>query len=98
MDIVGPLPRICSGNKYILVICDYTTRYPETILLRSINAEHVVEELLKVFAQVGVPQEILTDQGSNFTSQLLAEMYRLLHVQPIQTRVNLVTPHTGRCS
>ena len=26
MDIVGPLPRSRAGNKYILVICDYTRR------------------------------------------------------------------------
>lgn len=32
-----------------------------------------------------MPEEILTDQGSNFTSQLLAELYRLLHVHPIRT-------------
>ena len=33
MDIVGPLPRSRSGNKYILTICDYATRYPEAIPL-----------------------------------------------------------------
>ena len=38
-----------------------------------------------MFARVGVPQEILTDQGSNFTSQLLAEIYRLLHVHALKT-------------
>ena len=38
-----------------------------------------------VFARVGVPQDILTDQGSNFTSQLLREVYNLLKVQVIQT-------------
>ena len=27
MDIVGPLPRSRSGNRYVLVICDYATRY-----------------------------------------------------------------------
>ena len=32
-----------------------------------------------------MPEEILTDQGSNFTSQLLAELYRLLHIHPICT-------------
>ena len=85
MDIVGPLPKSRSGNKYILVICDYATRYPEAIPLRTIDAEHVAEELIKLFARVGVPQEILTDQGSNFTSQLLAEIYRLLHVHAIRT-------------
>ncbi len=85
MDLVVSLPRSHSGNKYILVICNYATRYPEAILLRSIDAEHIAEELNKVFSKVGVPKEILTDQGSNFTSQLLAEVYRLLHVQPIKT-------------
>ena len=72
MDIIGPLPKSCAGYKYILVICDYTTRYPEAVPLRSIDAEHVAEELMKVF---GIPQEILTDQGTNFTSQLLKEVY-----------------------
>ena len=81
----GPLPRSKSGNRYVLVICDYATRYPEAIPLRSIDAEHIAEELIKVFARVGVPRETLTDQGSNFTSQLLAELYRLLHVHPIRT-------------
>ena len=85
MDTVGPPPRSRSGNRYILVICDYATRYPEAIPLRSIDAEHVAEELLKFFSRVGVPQEILTDQGSNFTSKLLAELYRLLKIQPIRT-------------
>ena len=85
MDIVGPLPRSRSGKKYILVVCDYATRYPEAIALKSIDAECIAEELVKLFARVGVPREILTDQGSNFTSQLLAELYKLLHVKPIRT-------------
>ena len=89
MDIVGPLPRSRSGNCYILVICDYATRYPEAVPLKSIDAEHdaehVAEELVKLFARVGVAQEILTDQGSNFMSQLLVEIYRMLHVHPIRT-------------
>ena len=85
MDIVGPLPRSRHGNRYILVMCDYATRYPEAVALRSIDAEHIAEELVKVFARVGIPEEILTDQGSNFTSQLLAELYRMLHVHPIRT-------------
>ena len=29
MDIIGPLPRSRSGNRYVLVVCDYATRWPE---------------------------------------------------------------------
>ena len=85
MDIVGPLPRSRSGHRYILVLCDYATRYPEAIPLRNINAEHIAEELVHVFSRVGIPRKILTDQGSNFTSQLLAKVYRLLHIHAIRT-------------
>ena len=35
----------------------------------------------KLFSQVGIPDEILTDQGTNFMSALLQEIYRLLHIQ-----------------
>ena len=46
MNNVGPLPRSHAGNKYVLVICDYATRYPDAIPLKSIDAEHVAEELV----------------------------------------------------
>ena len=85
MDIVGPLPRSRKGNRYILVVCDYSTRFPEAIPLRSIDAQSVAEELINFFARVGILREILTDQGSNFMSQLLQEMYRLMKIHPIRT-------------
>lgn len=82
MDIVSPLPQSRSGKKYILVICNYATRYPEAVALRSIDTKCIAEELIKLFARVGIPEEILTDQGSNFTSHLLTELYQPLHVKP----------------
>ena len=65
MDIVGPLPKSRSGKRYILVVCDYATRFPEAIALKSIDAARIAEELLKLFARVEIPDEILTNQGSN---------------------------------
>ena len=43
MDVVGPLPRSRFVNKYIIVVCDYATRYPEAIPMKSIDAENVAE-------------------------------------------------------
>ena len=85
MDIVGPLPRSRSGNRYVLVVCDYGTRYPEAVPMRSVDAEAVAEELMVIFSRVGIPREILTDQGINFQSQLLRELYRLLHIDALHT-------------
>ena len=60
-------------------------RLRDAIPLRSIDAEHVAEELVQVFSRVGIPEEILTDQGTNFMSQLLAEVYKFLRIKPIRT-------------
>jgi len=92
MDIVGPLPLTRRGKRYVLVVCDYATRYPEAVALRSIDAETIAEELVSIFSRVGIPQEILTDQGANFTSHLLTELYKMLHVRPIRTTHTILKP------
>jgi hypothetical protein len=46
MDLVGPIhPPSDRGNRYILTIVDYATRYPEAIPLANINTECVAEAL-----------------------------------------------------
>ena len=53
--------------------------------MKTVDTEHGAEELVTMFACVGVTSEILTDQGTNITSKLLTEWYRLLHIQPTRT-------------
>lgn len=84
-DIVGPLPRSNNGNRYILTICDYATRYPEAIPIPNTEAITIAKELASVFARVGIPDEILTDQGSNFMSNLLQEMYLMFNITHLRT-------------
>ena len=87
IDIVGELPRTTTGYKYILTIVDYATRYPEAIPLRTTNAKTVAEALIQYFSRVGIPDEIVSDQGSNFMSKLLAQLYDQLGVTKIKTSV-----------
>ena len=75
MDLVGPLPHTQRANHFILTICDYATRYPEAIPLSNTEAARIARKLVGVFARVGVPDEILTEQGPNFMSLLLQELY-----------------------
>lgn len=77
MDIVGPLERSSSGHKHILVVCDYATRYAEAFLLKKVKARQIANCLIQMFSRVGMPREILTYQGTNFTSRLLKEVYDL---------------------
>ena len=75
--LLGPFTCCSSRKRYILVICD---RYPEAIPLRTIDADRIAKQLVSFFARVGIPEETLslTDQGTNFTSAMLQEVYRLL--------------------
>ena len=45
LDIVGPLDRSKRGHRYILVICDYATKYPEAIPFKTIDSETVANAL-----------------------------------------------------
>ncbi len=53
--------------------------------LKSVDAEHVADALVSMFSRVGVPKVILTDQETNCTSKLLAELYGLVHVKALKT-------------
>jgi hypothetical protein len=46
IDILGPLPETVSGNKCILVITDYLTRWPEAFALKNTTAETVAKILV----------------------------------------------------
>uniref|UniRef100_A0A3Q2DC58 Gypsy retrotransposon integrase-like protein 1 n=1 Tax=Cyprinodon variegatus TaxID=28743 RepID=A0A3Q2DC58_CYPVA len=85
MDIVGPLERTRSGHRFILVVCDYATRYPEAFPLRKITAVAVARALLQLISRVGIPQEIITDQGTAFLSKTLKQVYSLLGIKGIRT-------------
>lgn len=85
IDLVGPLEKNQASYRYILVICDYTTRYPEAFPMHSITTTKVISTLVQVFNRVGFPVEILTDQGTNFTSCLMKQLHYKLGITSIQT-------------
>ena len=87
LDIVGPLPKTSRGHRYILVLVDYATRYPEALPLRAATAKAVARELMLLFSRVGIAKEVLTDQGSCFMSRVMKELLRLLQVKQLRTSV-----------
>ena len=69
VDIVGPIvPLSEAGHRYILTLFGCATRYPEAFPLKKITTEAVAEELLDIYSIVGIPEEVLADQGTQFMS------------------------------
>lgn len=55
-----------GDHCFILVVVNYTTRYPEEMALRTASAPAVAQELATFFMTVGFPKQVVTDQGTVF--------------------------------
>lgn len=81
IDIVGPLPESC-GHRYLLTIIDRNTRWPEAIPIPNITTAECVQALIGGWiSRFGVPGDMSSDRGSQFTSALWTEMAKRLGVR-----------------
>uniref|UniRef100_A0A3B4ZKQ1 Gypsy retrotransposon integrase-like protein 1 n=1 Tax=Stegastes partitus TaxID=144197 RepID=A0A3B4ZKQ1_9TELE len=85
VDCVGPLPGSKSGSRYLLTVMCQTTRYPAAYPLRSITTKNVVKALSQFISVFGIPKVIQSDQGSNFSSHMFAQVLKLLRVKHNQS-------------
>ena len=86
LDIVGPLPETSRRNKYILTFQDLLTKFSKAIPLEDQEANTVAKEFVtRIICEYGIPQRVLTDQGTNFLSQVFKNVCKLLKIEKIQT-------------
>ena len=71
--------------RYILTLTDMCTRFPEAVALNDITTSTVAEALLEIFSGVGLPLKVHSDRGSQFTSDMMQEVYRLPSVKQSTT-------------
>ena len=84
-DLVGPFPRSKEGYKYILTSICLASKYPDAIPLKDISAGSVAEGMTEMWSRTGIPREILTDQGSQFMSQLSKQLCERLHINRVRS-------------
>ena len=86
IDILGELPETENGNKYIVVISDYFTKWTHAIALPDQTAQTIADRLMVEFFSVfGMPQYLHTDQGRQFESNLFQEVCKLLGIEKTRT-------------
>ena len=86
MDIPGPLPESQDGSKYLLVLQDYFTKWPEAVALSKIDSE-TIQNWIKneIVPRYGVPNELITDQGVQFISNSFKEFCRCIGIKQKKT-------------
>lgn len=87
MDIVGPLEVTEeSSAKYLLTAIDAHTRWLEATPLHDISAASVCDAFLSSWvSRFGPPLTLVTDRGTQFTSELAQRLTALLGIHHIRT-------------
>ena len=78
-NILGPFPESTKGNKYILAVTGYFTKWVEIYAIRDQSAITCAEVILDEFiGRYGCPYNIHSDQGRNYERTVFTELCRLL--------------------
>ena len=81
IDLVGPLPP-SSGFTHLLTVVDRFSRWPEAIPINDTTAAGCAQALsLHWIARFGIPTDMSSDRGPQFTSQLWEALARLLGIR-----------------
>jgi transposase InsO family protein len=85
-DISCELPETGRGNRHILVVSDYFTKWTEAFALQNMEAETVARVIMEqVITRFGVPSIIHSDHGRQYESKLFSEMCQMLGIKKTRT-------------
>ncbi len=85
VDLVGPLPKVKRGVRYILMYFCMATWWLEAVALRTASTEEVAEGLVSIFCRMGIPHKVLSDCGLVFISAIRKRLYEILGVEAVTT-------------
>ena len=80
------LPLTRNGNRYVVVFADYLTKWIEAFPVPDQTAETIAKLLVeKIICVHGVPEQLLSDRGANFLSDLVLEVCSLLGIEKLNS-------------
>ncbi|CAC5404232.1 unnamed protein product [Mytilus coruscus] len=85
-DFLGPLPTTPRGNKFILTVTDYFTKWVEVFPVKDQTAVVCAQLILnEVICRFGSPLAIHSDQGRAYESQIFQELCKILEIRKTRT-------------
>ena len=84
IDLVGPLPP--SGKdmnnhfQYLFVIIDTFSKWVEIFPLKEAKTDVIIEKLFETVCRFGFPRQVISDNGTQFTSEDFINICRSLNI------------------
>ena len=86
MDVMGPFIKSKNGNRYVLCMTDHFSKFSRAFAIPDQVAERVAKLFVREWVYMwGEPLSLHTDRGSNFESELMTQVCKLLHVSKTRT-------------
>jgi transposase InsO family protein len=81
LDLVDPLQKAPGGFTHLLVAIDKFSKWIEVQPLTSIGSEQAVAFFTNIIHRFGVPNSIITDNGTQFTRKKFLDFYEGHHIR-----------------
>jgi hypothetical protein len=72
LDFVGPFNPKSNQKSYRLVEANYMTKWVEEVALSNATEEAVIKFIFELFVCYGLPEEVIMDGGSQFTTHKIS--------------------------
>ncbi|KAL5516749.1 hypothetical protein EMCRGX_G002156 [Ephydatia muelleri] len=79
------VPLSNRNNRYLLVVQDYFTKWPEAIPIPDQTAARITKEMVKLFCVFGIPDIVHSDQGQNFESTIFRQTLEAFGIKKSHT-------------
>lgn len=88
VDFFGPLPRLVGGVEYIFIVMDAFSKYVRLFANKRETTDIILRKLTGTcFPEMGIPNRMLSDNGTQFSSPKWAEKLRELRINVIFSSV-----------
>ena len=95
-------PTTSNGHRFILVAIDYFTKWVEEASFATVT-KNVVAWFIRhnLICRYGVPERIITDNGTNINNMMITELYKQFRIQhynssPYRPKMNGVVEATNK--
>ena len=80
IDFAGPFE-----GKMFMVVIDAFSKWPEVAIMERTTTEDTIEKLRDMFARWGIPTQIVSDNGPQFTSEMFVRFTRANNIKHTTT-------------